>query len=1143
MSQLPIVSDYSIKQETLASDSQKDATALVPDSSQQLLSGKTPSASHNGSYQKIAAAPSANSPSVSHNSSKALGSPTVGKSHRKLTVHPPVGGNTHVSSQTLIAPKPASSTSPQSVSMAPRIISSNQQQQQQPAAATFSVSLSRKRSSSNPASVKGLQSASSFHGKSMQSQSGQLSNSSFSASQHMSTYKKHKSSNTVTPQQSFANHMPTGIYTATYSDIPVFEMMVNNVAVMRRKNDSSLNATQILKVAGVDKSKRTKILEREILTGKHEKVQGGYGKYQGTWIPYDRGVDLCRQYSVYDLLQPLLELDLESAEIANTPTKEQAMAARRKSASLYQARLGLQSQNSFGYASQSGSPYKTPLSRSASEAFTGVQAERSDTVTSVSNHDNGPNSEPPMSRHTFSYPATTPVRGMYMSDNSSKQYQRAISDDSHVNKRTRIDYGVTTPSRNVRSRPPGSGNTVDQPEFDEMVSMRSQEGGGYDTDDEDAPFVFDQSLIPESSTPLPPLDKNNTPFFDHSKEVVSQIFVELNTPLYSILGYPPPPYCNPNNTASNSQNFSLDVSIDNKGHTALHWAACLGRISLVRDLIRYGANRLRASYEGESALVRAVLVTNNYDVKSFSKLLDLLYPNLFLVDKKGRSVLHHIASSAGITERETPSRYYMECLVKWVKEQTKVFEFGTEKPRQSTPEDGKSSAESKAVDKSNFKSKFSYDSFVANVVNLKDKNGDTALNIAARIGDKFIVDLLLGFNADPYLANRAGLRPIDFGIKLDGPIDFAITDVGNTTSGPGDEQAGSASFAAEDDDASDAGKMTGLALVDTSKYPKSVIQALSKTRAAQRKTLDTMRVMLGELQTTVLEDLAAKQEELQKARVRLQDMNIEFAKTDGRYTRLASALDNLRTMKRHAQNYEYAVLKEDKKFRDEGEDQDQPSSSQAATEEGLSGFENEAVVANGDKNQLSHSSIDRDFDADEPFRIDSIASLVASVTNDVRSESKSQDNTSSVDYTEVKQRVRKQLIERLNSGSLKFITSQDPLAAKPSLKSSSAVNASTDANATTTPAPSTTEVVPLKSLLIARLKAYNDTLNAVDLYKKSILENYTNLEPLFCQVVSICTCVPESDVDELLTQFVKAVESDPEEVDLKRVAGFLKKVS
>lgn len=73
------------------------------------------------------------------------------------------------------------------------------------------------------------------------------------------------------------------IYSAVYSGVPVFEMVVNDVAVMRRRTDSYMNATQILKVANIEKGKRTKILEKEVLIGEHEKVQGGYGKYQGTW--------------------------------------------------------------------------------------------------------------------------------------------------------------------------------------------------------------------------------------------------------------------------------------------------------------------------------------------------------------------------------------------------------------------------------------------------------------------------------------------------------------------------------------------------------------------------------------------------------------------------------------------------------------------------------------------------------------------------------------------------------------------------------------------------------------------------------------------------------------------------------------------
>lgn len=51
---------------------------------------------------------------------------------------------------------------------------------------------------------------------------------------------------------------------------------------MRRQSDNWVNATHILKAAGFDKPARTRILERDVQKGNHEKVQGGYGKFQGT---------------------------------------------------------------------------------------------------------------------------------------------------------------------------------------------------------------------------------------------------------------------------------------------------------------------------------------------------------------------------------------------------------------------------------------------------------------------------------------------------------------------------------------------------------------------------------------------------------------------------------------------------------------------------------------------------------------------------------------------------------------------------------------------------------------------------------------------------------------------------------------------
>ncbi|EEP75337.1 Mbp1 protein [Uncinocarpus reesii 1704] len=104
------------------------------------------------------------------------------------------------------------------------------------------------------------------------------------------------------------------IYAATYSNVPVYEFKVGLDSVMRRRHDDWINATHILKVAGLDKPSRTRILEREVQKGTHEKIQGGYGKYQGTrhytagtWVPLPDGRHLAERNNVLDVLCPIFD--------------------------------------------------------------------------------------------------------------------------------------------------------------------------------------------------------------------------------------------------------------------------------------------------------------------------------------------------------------------------------------------------------------------------------------------------------------------------------------------------------------------------------------------------------------------------------------------------------------------------------------------------------------------------------------------------------------------------------------------------------------------------------------------------------------------------------------------------------------------
>jgi hypothetical protein len=170
--------------------------------------------------------------------------------------------------------------------------------------------------------------------------------------------------------------------------------------------------------------------------------------------------------------------------------------------------------------------------------------------------------------------------------------------------------------------------------------------------------------------------------------------------------------------------LNVNIVIDDQGHTALHWAAALARIDILRLLIAKGGNVKVVNFHSESALIRSVLVTNNYDNQTFPDLLNLLAPALSMLDADGRSVLHHIALVAGCRGRSPSSRYYMECTLEYI-----------------------------AKNGGNFSS----------LLDITDVHGDTAINLAARVGAHFLVGQLLDVGANPDIENLAGLNPSNFG--------------------------------------------------------------------------------------------------------------------------------------------------------------------------------------------------------------------------------------------------------------------------------------------------------------------------------------------------------------------------------------------
>ncbi|GAA5876571.1 hypothetical protein JCM1840_000812 [Sporobolomyces johnsonii] len=470
-------------------------------------------------------------------------------------------------------------------------------------------------------------------------------------------------------QESYPNPNVQGnpyIYLAVYSSVPVYEMMVRGIGVMRRRADSWLNATQILKVAGVDKGKRTKFLEKDIAQGLHEKVQGGYGRYQGTWIPFERAVELANAFGVAHLLAPLFDYT------APPPPASLSGAAPPPAIT---------------------NPYASAPPLPAPPAHHHQQQQLAQQLPPQSAHD-----VLMQARQQGLIPEASPqMQALHMG-----QKRSGDSLDQEDIKRARLEltngFNPYSGANGAPAAPPPPPAAPPAPSTNFRTTLKKSTKNSVDV------ATIDPMLLERNRTAL------------------KSIFALETEPA---AGSSTPAM--PDLSASFPADLDADTPIDENLHTALHWAAALARISIVRALVNYGADLHRGNNVGETPLIRAVLVTNNSDQDSFGRLLEVLGPSLRTVDDAGRSVLHHAALVAGVKGRAASARYYMETVLEYIARNEKGA-FG-------------------------------------DLIDAQDSHGDTALNVAARIGNRALVRMLLDVGADKFKANKLGLRPTDFGVE------------------------------------------------------------------------------------------------------------------------------------------------------------------------------------------------------------------------------------------------------------------------------------------------------------------------------------------------------------------------------------------
>ena len=663
-------------------------------------------------------------------------------------------------------------------------------------------------------------------------------------------------------------------------------MEIQGIACMRRRSDGWLNATQILKVAGVDKGKRTKVLEKEILTGEHEKVQGGYGKYQGTWISYKRGREFCRQYGVEDILRPLLDYDVSADGSGGqgqqeTPTKEQAMAANRK--------------RFYNTSVESQRPSGGPVTNGT--FFSNISPTTSVALAAMNK----------AARLNSPAPRPSGLRRPSQQDAFPGGSQQSMVSETNYSVDAKYDSGYGTqpngepPRKRMR---PGSQDGLQTHGLPLDASMRS-----VTPTEPNESFYYDPALTnefsngsgdPIASAPLP------TPTTEEQQDkrgLVLDLFAEAGRTDYS---------SHPALTQLSGED--LNIPLDASANNALHWAATLAKVPLLKLLIQKGANIYRGNAAGQSPLISAVLVNNCWEHSCFPELLEVLGPLIEVRDLQGRTILHHIAVSSGIKGRAPSSKYYLEALLEFLvrigthpssaagtNAAQMVANIHTNGDGADSSQESETPAPTAPIVQSS-KGPLSLVRFLSHIVNARDRAGNTALNLVARIGNQSIIKQLLEIHADPSLPNLKGVSAKDFGVGVDHgeqvplvngrlasqqstqgmPSTYSLPATQDSTTADGEVAAGANGSQAEDLGQDVISSMTSMLTQSLSSH-----KDLLRTRTEE---IDLLNAKIQEFSAIQKQDLERLQEIKERVRLR--------SERQAKIANLKRSIDEMRERKR-----------------------------------------------------------------------------------------------------------------------------------------------------------------------------------------------------------------------------------------------------